>query len=107
VYQASAEACSACVVADFPTYAAGIASILTTNCAGNAATVASVTTAAAPTTIPTGLSQTQPVTQQTSTTGGVATHSGARGGFEGITREYEIVIIMAIAIVASFWSLFM
>jgi len=117
VYQASAAACSACVAGNFPTYAAGLASILTTDCSGAAATVAGVTTAAAQTANPAGSSlpsQTQAPTanptgpSQTQAVAGTSlTHSGARGGFEGIVGEHYIGIIMAIAIVASFWSLFM
>jgi hypothetical protein len=101
VYQASAAACSACVADVFPTYAAGIASILTTHCSGEF--TAGVTGTAAPTANPAVPFQTQTLTQQTSP----STHSGARSGFEGMAGEYYIAIIMTIAAVASFWSVFM
>ena len=98
VYQASAAACSACVAGSFPSYASGIASILTAHCSGESATGAGIP---APTANPTVPSQTQAVTQQASA------HSGAHGGFEGIVGEHYIRIIMALAIVAGFWSIFM
>lgn len=102
VYEASAAACSACVAGDYPTFASTLASILTTNCAGQAAV---------PTANPTGPSQTQAVAPQTSTIAGgpasTGAHSGARGGFDGIVGEHYIGIVMAIAVVAGFWSLFM